>query len=122
LSRETELQKLMQMGEMVRNLPPQSLESFKWAAYGRALISSLGFNPDNWVKTEEELAEEKAKEMEQQAQMQMAQAAATGVSQGIGAVGQQAAPQLAAQMMGGAMPPPEGAMPPEEAMVPEGVE
>jgi len=109
LSRETELTKLMQLGDMMRNLPPEVITTFKYDSYARALVSSLGFNPDNWIKNQEELAEEQAKQMEQQAQMQMAQAAATGVSQGIGAVGREAAPQLAAQALGQEAPAMEGA-------------
>ena len=67
LSRDTDLQKLMQMGEMVRNLPEPAAATFKWEEYGKALITSLGFNPDLWVKSQEDV---------QMEQMQMAQAQA----------------------------------------------
>jgi hypothetical protein len=58
LSRESDLTKLMQMGEMVRNLPPEAMALFKWDAYNRALITALGFDPSNWVKSEEEAKQE----------------------------------------------------------------
>jgi len=65
LSRDSDLQKLMQMGEMVRNLPEPAAAMFRWDAYGKALITSLGFSPDKWIKDEEAVKAE---------QMQMAQA------------------------------------------------
>ena len=71
LSRDTDLQKLMQMGEMVRNLPPDSYQVFKWDEYARALITSLGFDARNWVKSPEEIQEAQA---QQQAMMQQQQA------------------------------------------------
>jgi len=52
------------MGEMVRNLPEQAMAMFKWDEYGRALISSLGFNADNWIKSEE-IAKQEAKDQQQ---------------------------------------------------------
>jgi hypothetical protein len=70
LSRDSDLQKLMQMGDMVRNLPPDALRTFRWDAYSRALISSLGFDPRMWVKTENELAKEQAMMQQQAAQQQ----------------------------------------------------
>ena len=71
LSRDTDLQKLMQMGEMVRNLPPDSYQVFKWDEYARALITSLGFDARNWVKSPEEI---QAAQAQQQAMMQQQQA------------------------------------------------
>ena len=65
LSRDSDLTKLMQMGDMVRNLPPEAMAMFKWDAYGRALITALGFDANNWVKSEEEAKQE---------QMELAQA------------------------------------------------
>ena len=65
LSRDSDLQKLMQMGEMVRNLPEQAAAMFKWDEYGKALITSLGFAADQWIKDEEQVKQE---------QMEMAQA------------------------------------------------
>jgi len=70
LSRDTDLQKLMQMGEMVRNLPESALTSFKWSEYAKALISSLGFDSRNWVISEEE---QQQMMQQQQAQKQMMQ-------------------------------------------------
>jgi hypothetical protein len=68
LSRDSDLQKLMQMGEMVRNLPEQAAGMFRWDQYGMALITALGFNAEQWVKKEEQVRAE---------QMEMAQAQAT---------------------------------------------
>ena len=50
----------MQMGDMVRNLPQEALQTFKWDAYSKALISSLGFDPRMWVKSEDQIAQERA--------------------------------------------------------------
>ena len=82
---------------MVRNLPPQSLATFKWDAYTTALISSLGFDPTNWVKSEEEVQLEQQAAMQQQMAMQaeaqgaqQAMAAASGIAQQ--AIGQRLAP------------------------------
>jgi len=71
LSRESDITKLLQMGEMVRNLPEQAASSFKWDAFARALITSLGFDPDNWVKSQEEIQEEKNKQAQMQQQMEL---------------------------------------------------
>jgi hypothetical protein len=69
LSRDSDLQKLMQLGEMVRNLPPEAVSTFKWDAYASQLITSLGFDPRQWVRGEEEV-----REMQLQQQGQSAQA------------------------------------------------
>ena len=69
LSRDSDLTKLMQMGEMVRNLPPEAMALFKWEEYGRALITSLGFDPANWVKSEEEAKQEQLEMAAVQGQM-----------------------------------------------------
>lgn len=79
LSRDSDLQKLMQMGEMVRNLPEPAIANFRWEAYGRALISSLGFNPDNWVKAEEDIQREQQEMQAQQMAMQQQMQAQAGV-------------------------------------------
>jgi hypothetical protein len=83
LSRDSDLQKLMQMGEMVRNLPPQALQTFKWDSYSKALISSLGFDPRMWVKSEEEVRQEQQKLQAEAMQMQMQQQAGEAVSNGV---------------------------------------
>jgi hypothetical protein len=83
LSRDSDLQKLMQMGEMVRNLPPQALQTFKWDSYSKALISSLGFDPRMWVKSEEEINQEQQAQQQQMMQMQMQQRAGDAVSSGV---------------------------------------
>jgi len=90
LSRDTDLQKLMQMGEMVRNLPEQAAAMFKWDQFGKALITSLGFAPDAWIKSEEELKQEQAAMQQQQMAMQAQQQAEMG--------GQQAVTNVAEQM------------------------
>ena len=73
LSRDTDLQKLMQMGEMVRNLPQESYQVFKWDEYARALITSLGFDARNWVRSGEEIKAEQMAMQQQMAQQQMQQ-------------------------------------------------
>ena len=76
LSRDSDLQKLMQMGEMVRNLPEQAAAMFRWDQYGKSLITSLGFDANQWVKSEEEVQAEMAAMAQAQAQIE-SQAAAT---------------------------------------------
>jgi hypothetical protein len=77
LSRESDVTKLLQMGEMVRNLPPEALQSFKWQEYARALILSLGFDPNNWVRSAAELKQEKMEMAKAQQQMEIQKALAT---------------------------------------------
>ena len=76
------------MGEMVRNLPPEALQAFKWEEYAKALISSLGFDSRNWVISEEEknqkIQEEQARQAQATAQQQ-SQAASTQVMAAAGA-------------------------------------
>ena len=69
LSRESDLTKLMQMGEMVRNLPPEAMSLFKWDEYNRALITALGFDANNWVKSEDEARQEAMELAQMQGQM-----------------------------------------------------
>ena len=103
LSRDSDLQKLMQMGEMVRNLPEQAMTMFKWDEYGRALITSLGFDSNMWVKSKDEIKEEEEAAQQQQMQSQVQQGAIDGV-QGVaqGAM-QQAAQQDIEQNEGAGM-------------------
>tara|TARA_R110002012_G_scaffold140775_1_gene298416 strand:- start:1594 stop:3117 length:1524 start_codon:yes stop_codon:yes gene_type:complete len=91
LSRDSDLTKLMQMGEMVRNLPPEAIQHFRWDQYGIALISSLGFDPRNWVRNEEETDQRMAEQQQQAMQMQQEQAVAMGAAQGAGAAAGQVA-------------------------------
>lgn len=93
LSRDTDLQKLMQMGEMVRNLPEEALQSFKWSEYARALISSLGFDARNWVISDEEKQQKMQEAQAQQQQMMQQQQAATANAKVVANVGAQAAQQ-----------------------------
>lgn len=60
LNKESNLTRLFQMGEMIRNLPPEVTSVFKWSSYATALISNLGFDHENWVKSEEEVKAEMA--------------------------------------------------------------
>jgi hypothetical protein len=83
LSRDTDLQKLMQMGEMVRNLPPQAVATFKWDSYATALITSLGFDSRMWVKSAEETEQENMAMQQKQMQMQMSQQAGNAITQGV---------------------------------------
>ena len=89
LSRESDITKLLQMGEMVRNLPPEAASSFKWEAYARALITSMGFDANNWVRSAEEIAEEKQKLAQQQQQMEMQKMFAQGSANAMSGAAQQ---------------------------------
>lgn len=93
LSKDSDLQKLMQMGEMVRNLPPQALQTFRWDAYSKALISSLGFDPRMWVKSEEEIMQEQQIAQQQAMQMQVQQQAGSAITSGVVNTASQAAQQ-----------------------------
>ncbi len=105
LSRDSDLTKLMQMGEMVRNLPPEAIQHFRWDQYGIALISSLGFDPRNWVRNEEETdarqMDQQQKAMEMQAQQAVAMGAAQGAGAGMGQAAQTGVTDAAMQMMQG---------------------
>ena len=70
LSRESDLTRLLQMGEMVRNLPEHAAQMFKWDEYARSLVLSLGFDPSNWVKSEEDVMAEQQEMAQAQAQQQ----------------------------------------------------
>jgi len=93
LSRDSDLQKLMQMGEMVRNLPEVAAAMFKWDEYGRALISSLGFNAEQWVKSEEDVKNEQMEMAQAQAQIQGSADSTKMVNQAVTEGGLQAAMQ-----------------------------
>lgn len=71
LSRDTDLQKLMQMGEMVRNLPENAVQLFNWEEYARQLITAIGFDNNNWVKSEEQIQEQMMAQQRAQAEQQM---------------------------------------------------
>ena len=73
LSRDSDLHKLMQMGEMVRNLPEPAAAMFRWDEYGKALITALGFNSDLWVKNEEQVREEQLKLAQARGEIQSTQ-------------------------------------------------
>jgi hypothetical protein len=73
LSRDSDLTKLMQLGELARNLPEFANRMFKWDEYGRALILALGFDPKLWVKSEEEIRQQEMAAAQAQQQMQMQQ-------------------------------------------------
>ena len=85
LSRDSELTKLMQMGEMMRNLPEQAMSAFDFIEYGRALVTSLGFDSTMWIKTKEQIKQEEQEMMQQQLalqnQAQTNQALAQGMQQ-----------------------------------------
>jgi hypothetical protein len=91
LSRDSDLQKLMQMGEMVRNLPEQAASMFRWDQYGKSLITSLGFDANQWVKTEEEVRAEMAAAAQAQAQMESEAIATQSNNQAVNDTMQQAA-------------------------------
>ena len=79
LSRDSDLQKLMQLGEMVRNLPPEAVSTFRWDAYASQLITSLGFDPRQWVRSEEEVREMQLQQQAQKAQQATAQTTAGAI-------------------------------------------
>ena len=79
LSRDSDLQKLMQLGEMVRNLPPEALATFRWDAYASALITSLGFDPRMWIKSEEEIVAAQQEAQAQQAALETKQTTSSAV-------------------------------------------
>lgn len=110
LSRDSDVTRLMQLGEMVRNLPPEAIQHFRWDQYGIALISSLGFDPRNWVRSEDETDERMQQQQQQAMEMQAQQAVAMGAAQGAGAgMGQVAASGItdaAMNMMQGGQAPP----------------
>ena len=108
LSRESDITKLLQMGEMVRNLPPEAASSFKWEAYARALITSMGFDANNWVRSAEEIQAEKQKQAQQQQQMEMQKMFAQGAANAMSGAaqndlqqtgGQNIPPEMAQQAM-----------------------
>ena len=95
LSRDSDLSKLMQMGEMIRNLPEAAAMMFRWDQYGKALITSLGFNADLWIKSEEQVREEQMKLAQAQGQVQSAQQNELMINQAVtGAIAQAAQQDL----------------------------
>jgi len=99
LSRDTDLQKLMQMGEMVRNLPEKAMSMFKWDQFGKALVTSLGFVADDWIKGEEAVQQEQMAQQQEQMAMQSQQQAQMGAQQAM----TDGAQQMAMQAMQGGM-------------------
>jgi len=97
LSRDTDLQKLMQMGEMVRNLPEQAAASFKWEEYARALITSLGFDARNWVRSAEDVQREQMQQQQMMMQQQAMQAGGQAVAGTLGNLAMSAGQQDLAQ-------------------------
>jgi hypothetical protein len=89
LSRESDITKLLQMGEMVRNLPPEAASSFKWEAYARALITAMGFDANNWVRSAEEIKKEKMEMAKAQQQMEMQKMFAGAAANAMGGAAQQ---------------------------------
>ena len=99
LSRESDRERLMAMGEMIRNLPQEAVQNFKFDEYARALITSLGFDPRNWVKSADELEEEKEMAMANQAKMQAVNAMTTAHAQNSAVQMQQQGQPVAAQQV-----------------------
>jgi len=89
LSRESDITKLLQMGEMIRNLPPEAASSFKWESYARALITSMGFDANNWVRSAEEIKQEKMEMAKAQQQMEMQKMFAGAAANAMGGAAQQ---------------------------------
>lgn len=112
LSRESDRERLMQMGDMVRNLPPEAIQNFRWDAYASALITSLGFDPRMWVRPQEEVMAEVEEAKADETNAAMAQAMAQPAAQAVAQAAQPAMEQaiteapaenaeLAMQMMQG---------------------
>lgn len=99
LSRDSDLQKLMQMGEMVRNLPPDALATFKWDSYSSALITALGFDARNWVKSQDEIAQERTAAQAMQVQADTASAVGTGIASSAQDLASAAVPALMEQQL-----------------------
>ena len=110
LSRESDRERLMQMGEMVRNLPQEAVQNFRWDAYASALITSLGFDPTQWVRSQEEIQAEQEAAAAAQQQQGMQQAMAQPLAQAAAQAAQPAMqdaidadPQAAMDLAQGAM-------------------
>jgi len=86
LNRDAELTKLLQLGDMVRNLPEGATQMFNWNEYARAVITALGHDPNKFVRDPKEVAAERQ-------QMQ--------AEQMVNQVAMNAAPDLLNQAMGG---------------------
>lgn len=99
LSRDSDLQKLMQMGEMVRNLPPEALSTFRWNSYSSALITALGFDARNWIKSQDEINQEKANQQAMQIQANTANAVGTGIASSAEDLASAAVPALMEQQL-----------------------
>lgn len=115
LSRESDITKLLQMGEMVRNLPPEAASSFKWEAYARALITSMGFDANNWVRSAEEIQAQQQQLMKQKQQIEQQNMFAQGAANAMSGAAQE---DLTAT--GGQNIPPEMAQQAMQMMNPQG--
>jgi len=93
LSRESDRERLMQMGEMVRNLPPEAVQNFRWDAYASALITSLGFDPRMWVRSSDEVEANKQAAQAEETNAAMAQAMAQPAAQAVASAAQPAMEQ-----------------------------
>lgn len=91
MNRSQQLSRLFQLGEMMRNLPDQARARFKYEEFGRTLASALGFNPDHWVMTDEEMSEIQMTQSRIDANAQAEQAASAAAISGAAQVGTQAA-------------------------------
>lgn len=79
MSRDSDLSKLMQLGQVIQTLPPEAAQRFRYSEYAESLVTALGFDARQWVISDEEIAQmEQAKQqaaMEQAAQQQIMQQA-----------------------------------------------
>ena len=55
---------------MVRNLPEESLRLFKWDEYAKQLVTAIGFDSNNWIKSEEDVQQQQMKMEEAKMAMQ----------------------------------------------------
>jgi hypothetical protein len=102
MNRAQQLSKLFQMGEMTRSLPPQAQARFKWQEFNNTLVSAMGFNPEHWVMSDEEMNQISMEQARIQSNAQAEQQASAAAIQGAAAVGTQAAMN---QMMPSNAPP-----------------
>lgn len=91
LNRTQQITKLIQMGEIVRALPPQAQARFKWEQYGRTLMSNMGYRPDDWVMNDDDFDALQAKQQAMLAQQQATEAG-IGVAASAGAAALQGQP------------------------------
>ena len=93
LSRDNDLNKLMQLAEQMRNLPPEIQKQFDYNYFAQSMVNAMGFDSRQWIRDPADIQAEEA--MKQQQQMQ--QQAAGQMASGAVGLAQQAAGQAIEQ-------------------------